>query len=318
MMLNSLSSRTSSSHFLSCIILGWTRVMWGTSSLIHFSSVGSNWSSLLMMSDLNNIRWSFPGMPFSVFRLFLIHELLSAYVKCLLSLIFSLLKLHPGLDINGFHLLLIGCVQIVVNAINLLVVNSLFRRGLHLSSRIASWVGSWSWRFSVVSSFFGSHVVCLTRIKVNILIIIHFLVLLVKPSCFVCHNMLLFQMIDFTVDCLLLMSDYSLSISLHVLLSVHNLILFVHVESFNLFLVFSLLSLKLNSVNTLFLILVMMIINFVLILRRFVIKLVLVQLLRDIVALGILLHGSLSLWLSSSSWSSLMTGHILGRSINYF
>jgi hypothetical protein len=124
---------------------------------------------------------------------------------------------------------------------------------------------------------------------------------LVKPSCFVCLYMLLFQMIDFAVDCLLLMSDHSLPIPHNVLLSMHSLIFFVHVESFYLFLVFRLLSLKLNSINTWLLILVMMIINFLLILRRFVIKLVLIQLLRDIVALGILLHGSLSLWLSSPS-----------------
>ena len=283
----------------------WSSCLRGASSLVIFLSVCSDWSSLLLMNYLD-VWLAFATTPLSlIVILFLFHEFLSASVELLFTLIFCFLDFHSRFNINGFHFLLICSIKVLVNATKLLIINSHFWWRL-VSLLISLWIRPWC--LSKMSGLLCSHIVSLTWISV--LLIVTLLSLVVD---FFVTILLSIHLLLMILQFLLLFSH--LSLMSEVLFSVHYLMFGTGVESFDLHLVFSLLSLKLGSINNRgsrrnVLLLFLMIVNVVVDLTALMALLVYWTL-----ALRVLLHGSLTLWLSSSSWSCIRQ-LILWRSIN--
>ena len=182
---------------------------------------------------------------------------------------------------------------IVINLLDLLL----------LSCLVASWIWSWSRCLSLEPCFFGCHIVCLRIIQVGILLIIIDLPLIVP---LLMKILLSLHFLVVSLHSLLFLGlQFSNSLFFNkILLSMHLLVLFVHVECFDLLLVFSLLSLKLSPIDFLrsfrVMDLLVMVVHIVIGLLNVI---TLFVNLRVCSTFCILVHMSLTLWLSASSRS---------------
>lgn len=124
------------------VVSGWSSIC-GTASplLVDLGSVSGDWPSLLRV-HFHELRLS-SGAEFTAkIVLPLLHEFVPASVESFLALVLSLLKFHSGLDVDGFHFLLVGRVQIIVDLLELLLdkllLSAIHSVLLHVCGRIGS------------------------------------------------------------------------------------------------------------------------------------------------------------------------------------